>query len=83
MTIGERIRKERLAHGLTITELAERIGVTRSAVGQWENGRTEPTRENVRAVATALGIQPQQLDPSSGNTATRILPSTYTSQFPC
>jgi transcriptional regulator with XRE-family HTH domain len=37
-TMGERIRLLREARGWTQAELAERVGVSRGAVAQWEGG---------------------------------------------
>lgn len=37
-TIGQRIRVLRHAEGLTLPELASAMGVTKSAVSQWESG---------------------------------------------
>ena len=36
MTIGEMIRQERKKKGITQNELAKRLGITQSAVGQFE-----------------------------------------------
>jgi transcriptional regulator with XRE-family HTH domain len=38
MVIAERIRRQRLARGLTVRELGRRIGVSGSAISQWEAG---------------------------------------------
>lgn len=42
----ERIRKLRLDKGLTMDELAEAIGVTKSRVNMWENAGSVP-KENI------------------------------------
>lgn len=39
-TMGDRIRQLRIARGLTQTALGDAVGVTKSAVSQWENGST-------------------------------------------
>lgn len=36
--------------------LAERLGVTRSAVSQWKHGQARPTPENLRDIARLTGI---------------------------
>lgn len=41
---GDEIRGIRARLGLTQTEFAERVGVTRDAVAQWETARTRPRR---------------------------------------
>lgn len=49
--IGQRIAQARAAADLTQTALSKHIGVTRSSVSQWESEVTEPTPENLRAIA--------------------------------
>lgn len=56
MSVPERIRKARLAKGLNPRELAELIGVTRTAVNDWEAGRHFPTPKQVPALAKALDL---------------------------
>lgn len=53
---GTLIRHWREIRGLSRTELARMVGVSRPAVIQWETGKTSPTDSNVRAVAAALGL---------------------------
>jgi len=40
-TMGERIRQLRKARGFTQEAFAKRVGVTKSAVSQWEDGSTK------------------------------------------
>lgn len=49
-----RIRELREAQGLKRTELAERAGVTYTALTKWERGDTEMGLDNAAAVARAL-----------------------------
>ena len=56
MEIGSRIRRWREAKGLSKTQLASLVGVTVSAVVQWEHGHTGPNRKNLRALTDALGM---------------------------
>ena len=55
MTTGEKIRAARKKAGLTQTELAERLGVGYSAVGQWELGLRNPKFETLKKISAALG----------------------------
>lgn len=48
------IKKRRLAAGLTQAELAEKIGVTRSAVALWETGRKYPRGKDIPLIANLL-----------------------------
>lgn len=40
-TMGERISRLRIARGMTQPEFAKLVGVTKSAVSQWEGGSTK------------------------------------------
>ena len=53
---GQRIRTARLARGLTQADLARLVGVSRSAVAQWETDRAGQIRGNLARIATALGV---------------------------
>jgi transcriptional regulator with XRE-family HTH domain len=72
MAVAERIRKWREAKGLTQEELAEIVGVTRSAINQWEK-RTPKLREHhIHALASALDQPPSTFTPFGGGTVTPI-----------
>lgn len=49
--LGARIARVRKGVNITQTDLAESLGLTRSAVSQWESEETEPTPANLRAIA--------------------------------
>jgi transcriptional regulator with XRE-family HTH domain len=51
-----RIRDTRRSLGLTQDELARRVGVSRSAIAQWETDRTGQIRANLTRVAAVLGV---------------------------
>lgn len=62
MDVGFVIKKARLAKGLTQEELGEKVGVKKSAVAKWENGRvSEIKRSNLKMLAEALDIKPTEL----------------------
>jgi len=54
--IGERIRDIRRQRGITQEDLAEAVGVSRSAVAQWETGRAGQVTGNLTRVADVLGV---------------------------
>lgn len=54
--VAGRIRDIRRSLGLTQEELASRIGVSRSAIAQWETDRTGQVRANLARVAAVLGV---------------------------
>ena len=62
MDVGFIIKQARLRKGLSQEELGEMVGVQKSAVAKWENGRvSEIKRSNLKKLADALGLKPSQL----------------------
>ena len=53
---GARIREARRARGMTQQDLAHSVGVSRSAVAQWETDRAGQVRANLSRIAAALGV---------------------------
>ena len=51
-----RIKALRTAARVTQQELAERLGLTRSAILNWETGRTRPDISNIPALCSALNV---------------------------
>jgi transcriptional regulator with XRE-family HTH domain len=54
--MGRRIRQARLRHGLTLSEVAVKVGVTPSALSQLERGYFNPTLATLKAIGSALNI---------------------------
>ncbi len=54
--IGERLRVERQAHGLSLRHLADRLGVSPSLISQIETGRARPSVSTLYAIANELGV---------------------------
>ena len=62
MTVGEKIKAQRKALGLTQTELGEKLGVQKNAVSKWETGRVDDIPgSKIRAMATLFGVAPSYL----------------------
>lgn len=59
--IGTRIRAARRDRGLTQDELAGQVGVSRSAVAQWETGRTGQVTGNLSRIAGVLEVNVEYL----------------------
>ena len=55
-TLGSGIRAERLRQGLTLTHLAERAGLSASALSQIERGVTDPSIGSLRRIAAVLQV---------------------------
>lgn len=62
MTVGEKIKQQRKALGLTQTELGEKLGVQKNAVSKWETGRVDDIPgSKIRAMAELFGVTPSYL----------------------
>ena len=65
--LKDRIRSARHAKGLTQQELADKIGVKRASVTQWETGATKSIEStNLLAAAKALDVSPEWLSTGRG-----------------
>jgi transcriptional regulator with XRE-family HTH domain len=56
---GDRLRELRELKGLSQQELADKAGLTRAGVAQFETGRRRPMWESVLALGKALGVSCQ------------------------
>ena len=52
-----KIKKIRMAQGMTQSELAEKLGVSRSTVAMWETGANVPNADKLPSVAKALACK--------------------------
>lgn len=55
------IRDWRKHRGLTLEQLAERVGLTHGAISQLERGETNYTQPTLEAIANALNCEPADL----------------------
>ena len=55
--LGARIKQARKAAGLTLRELAERIGVSAMAISKYENNQMTPRSEVLIRLAQALNVK--------------------------
>jgi len=59
MNTGDRIKQRRLELGMTLEEVADIVGVTRSTVRKWETGMIENMRrDKIALLARALNVSP-------------------------
>lgn len=56
MKIGPRIKESRELKRFSQGELARRVGVSQPTISDWENGKTEPTVDNMRSLAVELDV---------------------------
>lgn len=67
--IGQRITALRRMAGLTQEELSEMSGLQRSHIGKIEKGRYAVTLETIQAIAEALDMTVDIIDPRLSNLA--------------
>ena len=62
MNVGQRIRQRRIEIGMTVDELASKIGKNRATIYRYENGDIENLPLSVlEPIAKVLGIEPSDL----------------------
>lgn len=54
--LKEILKAERAKKGISQKELAKHIGVSQQTIGSWETGRTEPSQEMLKALASFFDI---------------------------
>lgn len=65
--IGTRMRKIREAQGKKQYAVAVEAGITQSAYARIESGQRVPPIKTLNAIAKSLGVQFQDLYPTTGN----------------
>lgn len=69
MEIGEKLRVTRLQKRMTLADLSERSGVSKSLLSMIERGRSVPTITTFQKIATALGITASSLFSDNGSSS--------------
>ena len=66
MSLGERIKEQRKACGLSQEKLAELVGVSRQAVTKWETDQSAPSTEKLFKLAVIFGTSVDLLIKNDG-----------------
>ena len=61
MRIQTRLKRARLAAGLTQHQLSEQTGIPQSSIAAYESGRRAPSEDGCRRILTAAGVRPSTL----------------------
>lgn len=56
MTLGERIKNERMKKNLSQAALGEYLKITQQAVGRWERNHSEPDSATLKELAALFGV---------------------------
>ncbi|MCV0026911.1 helix-turn-helix domain-containing protein [Bacillus sp. XT-2] len=78
---GNRLREGRIYRGLTITDLADKLGVSKQMISKYENGKSSPPFESVLKLIDVLKFPKdyfyqEGIDVKTGNTYFKSLLST-------
>ncbi len=80
MLFSENLMRARKMKGMTQKQFADSVGVHVQSVGNWENGKADPSFKQIATIAKALGIEPWLLfappgvkDPKAPPTLTEAL----------
>jgi transcriptional regulator with XRE-family HTH domain len=73
--IGERLREERTRQGITVREIARRVGVSPSLISQIERDKVNPSVSTLWGLVTVLGLTMSDLFPEDGARGPRTVVS--------
>lgn len=73
MTLGERIRKIRKIKGLSILDIKEKTGLSKSTISDLENGKSSPTTETLQKIADALKVDIREFFSDTDNVTSNDL----------
>lgn len=59
--VGRRLRKAREQQGLSLREIARRLGISASALSQIETGKSRPSVKTLYAIVSELGLSMDEL----------------------
>ena len=64
-SFGARLHRLRTERGLSLADVADRLGVSKPTVWAWEHGKARPVERRLAALAEALGVTPGGLEPAT------------------
>lgn len=75
MTLGQRIKSDRIAAGMSWEQLAAATGMARSSIHRLEGNLTAPVPKSLHKVARALGVDVEDYFVLAGHISGEGLPS--------
>ncbi len=70
-SFGVRLHRLRSERGLTLSQIAVQLGVSKPTVWAWEQGKARPIDSRIEALANALGVTSAELLPGRDSPALR------------
>ena len=71
-TLGDRLESARMAKGLTVAGLAEKLGVSTKTVKNWENDGVAPRSNRLQMLAGMLNVSMVWLISGTGNGTSNV-----------
>lgn len=71
-SLAERIRAKRVCAGLSLADVAQRIGVSPQAIHKWECGTSTPRQKNYDALSGLLGMTGELHGVAAGSAVDQI-----------
>ncbi|MFN6935396.1 MAG: helix-turn-helix domain-containing protein [Tsuneonella sp.] len=62
---GARLHRLRVERGMSLSDVADKLGVSKPTVWAWEHGKARPVERRLTALADALGVTPGGLEPAT------------------
>lgn len=72
-SFGVRLHRLRNERGLTLSQIAGQLGVSKPTVWAWEQGKARPIDSRIDALAEALGVESSELMPGRNTPAVQEL----------
>ncbi len=72
--LSQRLRQLRQSKGMTLQQVAERLGVTRASVSKWEGGSSRPDMSRLDGLAQLFGVSTHYLLGLSASANLKDLP---------
>jgi transcriptional regulator with XRE-family HTH domain len=69
---GARLHRLRIERGMSLADIAARLGVSKPTVWAWEHGKSRPVEKRLSALAEALGVTPGGLEPAPSGPSEEI-----------
>jgi transcriptional regulator with XRE-family HTH domain len=77
MSYGEKLRKIRKRLGMTLEDVSQKTGFTKSFISQIENGKNSPSISSLKKICYALGVSISELFEDEKNIVLKLTKEDY------
>lgn len=65
-SLSKQLRSARESRGLSVAEVADRVGVSQASIYFWEGGRVRPRVDNLKALCKVLKLPVREMTEATG-----------------